>query len=271
MTKRLSPRVFRQVVLPQMVETEYRDEKLNSTAKTAPARLDKVAFVALLRDLDAWIGALRPKTVSSTTWSDYERTRTYNAAEIEEKRAVVAEFARKHTPAVLWDIGCNTGEFSELALESGCGRAIGFDLDEGALHLACERAEKNRLDLLPLSMNLLNPSAGCGWLGAERKALVDRGLPDAIMALALIHHLAIAGNVPLGQAVAWLVSLAPRGIIEFVHKSDETVQRMLRFREDIFDDYHEEAFRAHLEAEAVILERQEVSASGRTLYIYQRR
>jgi hypothetical protein len=83
--------------------------------------------------------------------------------------------------------------------------------------------------------------------------------------------LAIAGNIPLGEAVAWLVSLAPKGIIEFVHKTDETVRKMLRFREDIFDDYHEEAFRAHLEAEAVILERQEVSASGRSLYIYQRR
>ena len=132
-------------------------------------------------------------------------------------------------------------------------------------------AEKNRLDLLPLSMDLLNPSAGSGWMGVERKALVDRNLPDAIVALALIHHLAIAGNVPLGQAVTWLVSLAPKGIIEFTHKSDETVQRMLRFREDIFDDYHEEAFRQHLEAEAVILERREISASGRSLYIYQRR
>ena len=91
------------------------------------------------------------------------------------------------------------------------------------------------------------------------------------MALALIHHLAIAGNVPLGQAVDWLVSLAPKGIIEFVHKTDETVQRMLRFREDIFDEYHEEAFRRHLDAKAVILECKKVSESGRFLYIYQRR
>ncbi len=269
--RRLSPRVFKQIVLPQMIESAYREEAADTAAKAAPARLDKSAFVSMLRDLDAWIGTLRPKTVPGTTWSDYEKTRTYNAAEVEEKRTVVAEFSRQHTPSVLWDIGCNTGEFSELALRSGCGRAIGFDLDEGALHLACERAEGNRLDLLPLSMDLLNPSTGCGWLGAERKALMDRDLPDAILALALIHHLAIAGNIPLGEAVAWLVSLAPTGIIEFVHKTDETVAKMLRFREDIFDDYHEEAFRAHLEAEAVILERREVSASGRVLYIYQRR
>ena len=145
------------------------------------------------------------------------------------------------------------------------------DLDEGALHLACERAANNGLDLLPLSMNLQNPSTGCGWMGEERKALTDRATPDAIIALALIHHLAIAGNVPLDEAVGWLVSLAPRGIIEFVHKNDETVQRMLRFRKDIFDDYHEDAFRRHLEATAEILERREVSASGRALYFYQRR
>ena len=269
--KCLSPRVFKQIVLPNMIESAYRAGETDRATHTAPARLDKSAFISLLRDLDAWIGTLRPKTVSGTTWSDYEKTRTYNADEIEEKRAVVAEFSRKHTPSVLWDIGCNTGEFSELALQSGCGRVIGFDLDEGALHLACERAEKNRLDLLPLSIDLLNPTAGCGWLGAERKALVDRDLPDAILALALIHHLAIAGNIPLGEAVAWLVSLAPTGIIEFVHKTDETVREMLRFREDIFDDYHEEAFRAHLTAKAEILGRREVSGSGRTLYVYRRR
>jgi ribosomal protein L11 methylase PrmA len=269
--KRLTPRVFRQIVLPQMVEAEYRDESTKTAAKAAPARLDKVALISLLRDLDTWIAKLRPKTVSGTTWADYEKTRTYNAAELDEKRTAVAEFTRQHTPPVLWDIGCNTGEFSELALKSGCDRVIGFDLDEGALHLACDRADKKQLDLLPLSMDLLNPSSGCGWMGAERKALIDRDLPDAIVALALIHHLAIAGNIPLGQAVDWLVSLAPKGIIEFVHKSDETVQRMLRFREDIFDDYHEEAFRRHLEAKAEILECKKVSASGRSLYIYQRR
>ena len=269
--KRLSPRVFKQIILPQMIEAAYREDGSKAPAKTAPARLEKSALVAMLRDLDAWISTLQPKTIAGTTWANYEKTRTYNAAEIEEKRAVVADFVRKHTPPVLWDIGCNTGEFSALALQSGCDRVIGFDLDEGALHLACERAEKNSLDLLPLSMNLLNPSAGSGWLGLERKALVDRGLPDAIVALALIHHLAIAGNVPLDEAVAWLVSLAPRGIIEFVHKTDETVRQMLRFREDIFDDYHEEAFRQHLEAHAVILGREEISASGRSLYIFQRR
>jgi ribosomal protein L11 methylase PrmA len=254
-----------------MVEAAYRDGTTKQPANAAPARLEKSSLIAMLRDLDTWIGTLRPKTVAGTTWADYEKTRTYNSAEIEEKRTAVARFIGAHKPSVLWDIGCNTGEFSELALQSGCDRVIGFDLDEGALHLACERAGKNGLDLLPLSMNLLNPSASCGWLGSERKALQDRDRPDAILALALIHHLAVAGNVPLGEAVAWLVSLAPRGIIEFVHKTDETVRQMLRFREDIFDDYHEEAFRRHLEACAEILGREEISASGRSLYLYQRK
>ncbi|MFQ5565408.1 MAG: class I SAM-dependent methyltransferase [Paracoccaceae bacterium] len=270
-TRRLSRRVFKQVVLPNMIEREQREGDAAPAAAATPARLEKAALVALLRDLDSWIAGLRPGTISGTTWADYQKTRTYNADEVEEKRAAVAAFCGAHKPPVIWDIGCNTGEFSELALQSGCTRAIGFDLDEGALHLACERAQKNRLDLLPLNMDLLNPSTGCGWMGAERKALTDRAQPDAIIALALIHHLAIAGNVPLDEAVGWLVSLAPRGIIEFVHKSDETVQRMLRFRKDIFDDYDEAAFRRHLEAKAQVLERREVTASGRALYFYQRR
>jgi len=268
---RFSSRVFKQVLLPQMIDTEYREEGSATTPKGIPARMEKAALLAMLEDLDAWIASLSSKTVTGTTWADYEATRTYQSEELERKRAVVASFARDLSPRTLWDIGCNTGEFSELALGNGCGRVIGFDLDEGALHLACARAADKRLDFLPLNMDLTNPSPSSGWRGNERKALTERGLPDAILALAVIHHLVIGGNVPLDQAIEWMVSLAPSGVIEFVRKSDETVQRMLRFREDIFTDYHEEAFRARLQAQARIIGRHEVSDSGRTLYVYQRR
>ena len=268
---RLSPRVMKHVILPRMLERESRESDGGAARGGAPARLEKPVFLALLRELDAWLAALRPGTTTGTTWADYERTRTYETAEVERKKAAVAEFIGAQRPALVWDLGCNTGEFAEVALRSGAGRAVGFDADEGALHLASERAARNGLDFLPLAMDLLNPTPGCGWRGRERAALLERARPDAILALALIHHLAIGGNVPLGEAVAWLVSLAPLGVIEFVQKDDETVREMLRFREDIFDDYTEEAFRSHLEAVAEVLERREVAAAGRVLYFFRRR
>ena len=272
--KRLSRRVFKQITLPQMIEQEQELNAKEQTGKVAPAKLEKSSLRGLLADLERWVSELAPATVSGTIWADYQKTRTYDRTEVNEKRRSIEDFVRTHRPKKILDIGCNAGEFSEVALRAGCESAIGFDLDAGALHLACDRADRNGLNLLPLRMDLLNPSPGSGWNFAERKSLSERmaaaGSPDAILALAVIHHLSIAGNVPLDQAVHWLVTLAPKGVIEFVHKSDETVQKMLRFREDIFEDYSEEKFVASLESCSRILERREISVSGRSVFFYSR-
>ena len=87
----------------------------------------------------------------------------------------------------------------------------------------------------------------------ERRSISARGTPDAILALAIEHHLAIGRNVPLDQVISWFTSLAPTGVIEFVQKTDPTIERMLAIREDIFDGYSEEQFRATLESCAEIL------------------
>lgn len=267
--RRWSPKVFKHVVLPQMLEAEYRQDVRPGRAR-ASAGPPKAALGKLLETLSDWVAGLSPRGVGYTTWSNYETTRTYRSAELDEKRAHVGRFVAGCRPGMLWDIGCNTGEFSEIALAHGAGRVIGFDLDHGALDLACARAEKQGLAFLPLAMDFRNPSTDCGWRGRERKALDRRDRPDAVIALAVIHHLAIGGNVPLEQAVDWLVSLAPTGMIEFVHKHDTTVQTMLQFREDIFGDYRAEAFEAHLARRARIVARHEISEAGRTLYVFDR-
>jgi hypothetical protein len=81
--------------------------------------------------------------------------------------------------------------------------------------------------------------------------------------------LAITKNIPLHYVVDWLVSLAPNGVVEFVPKNDPMVQELLRHREDIFDDYTEDAFLACLRAHGQIVEMEQVSAAGRKLIWYR--
>jgi hypothetical protein len=127
------------------------------------------------------------------------------------------------------------------------------------------------LNFLPLFLDLANPTPSQGWAERERRGLIDRASADAILGLALVHHLAIGRNIPLEEVVAWLVGLAPNGIIEFVPKADPMVQRLLRLREDIFDDYTEEVFAKHLRARTEIVRVVEVSATGRRLFWFTRR
>ena len=92
---------------------------------------------------------------------------------------------------------------------------------------------------------------------------------DAVIALAFEHHLAIGRNIPLTEIMRLITGLAPQGLIEFVHKDDPAIQKMLALRDDIFDDYNIDNFVAALERHARIIRRQRVSKSGREVFWFQ--
>lgn len=230
--------------------------------------MPKAALAEMLRGMRKWVGKIGTAKRQVTTWSGYASDNSYNDESAAKKRAFVGEFASHVRPPVLWDLGCNTGEYSSIALANGAGYSIGFDADAGALDQAWERSRDEQLDFLPLYADIGNPTPNQGFAERERQGLAARGPADALLALALIHHLAIARNLPLGQLVDWLVSLAPRGVVEFVPKNDPMVQTLLRLREDIFDDYCEAAFASLLGAKATIVRSAVVSESGRKLFWY---
>jgi ribosomal protein L11 methylase PrmA len=224
----------------------------------------------MLLGLRDWISGLQPKDTGQTVWQNYAENTTYDTDEQKAKKRFVAEFCGKVKPKQLWDIGCNTGDYSEVALQSGAGQVIGFDFDQGALERAYARARAKKLRFLPLYQDGANPSPNQGWANAERKSVISRGGADAMVALAYEHHLAIGRNIPLPGVVDALTSLAPRGVIEFVQKKDPTVQQLLALREDIFADYTPEVFESSLLSKARIVKKETVSAAGRTLYWYDR-
>ena len=232
--------------------------------------LSKTAFTHMLIQLRDWIKKLEPKDTGKTVWGDYEQTHTYGSDEEAAKQRFIAEFCNKVKPAMMFDFGCNSGEYSQVALESGAERAVGFDFDQGALERAFARATSQKLDLLPLYLDAANPSPGQGWNNQERKSLNGRDRADALMALAFEHHLAIGRNIPMNRVVEWLVSFAPVGVVEFVQKSDPTVQQLLMLREDIFDTYTEDNFERFLKDNARIIKKERVATTGRTLYWYDR-
>lgn len=233
-------------------------------------KLSLAAFQHMLRGLRKWIAVLEPADTSPTVWSTYTADNSYESEEAHAKARFVTEFAGTLKPKMLWDIGCNTGDYARTALEAGAETVIGFDFDQGALDLAFARAKTERLNFLPLFMDAANQSPSQGWAQGERLGLTQRGEADGLLALALVHHLAIGRNIPLQAVVDWLVEMAPNGVVEFVQKSDPMVQTLLRLRDDIFDDYSEENFVKQLESRADIVQSETVSSTGRRLFWFQR-
>jgi len=126
-----------------------------------------------------------------------------------------------------------------------------------------------REQVLPLVMDLLNPSPDQGWRGLERRALPARGRPDLTLCLALVHHMAISANVPVESFLAWLGSLGTSLVIEFVGKEDPMVQQLLLNKDDTYDDYNRACFESSLKKFFQVqssLELPAVAGGARILY-----
>lgn len=229
-------------------------------------RFSKSAMYGLLDNLLATVRKLDVPTVQ-TEWADYYQDNNYTEESFEKKRDLVRRFVRLAGPKTVWDLGANTAEFSRIASDMGIP-TVAFDIDPGAVQQNYALVKKNKENcMLPLIMDLTNPSPGLGWQNRERESLEERGPVDLVMALALIHHLAISNNVPLEKVAEYFKLLGKSLIIEFVPKSDSQVKRLLASREDIFPNYTQEGFEAAFKNFFQIVESHQVGGSERWLYL----
>ena len=238
--------------------------------KPREIRVSPLAMQGLIDSLKRTISSLKYRA-AGTEWADYYDDHSYSSESHDRKRDVVADYLAQVGPKTVWDLGANTGLFSRLAARAGAS-TVAFDVDPACVernYLACRKQNERRV--LPLCLDLTNPSAGIGWANRERDSLAGRGPADLAMALALVHHLAISNNVPLPHVARYLSSLADHLIIEFVPKDDPQVQRLLRSRQDIFVDYTQAAFEAAFGRFFEIVDSAEIENCGRMLYLMKAR
>lgn len=204
-----------------------------------------------------------------TEWHDYYSISNYSEVAFAHKKQLVAQMLEEITPPPegAWDLGGNVGTFSRIAGDMGIP-TISFDVDPAAVEKNyLESVERGETNILPLLLDLMNPSPDIGWANRERMSLIDRGPVDAVLALALIHHLAISNNVPLGKVADFLARIGRTVIIEFVPKSDSQVQKLLSGRDDIFERYDRQHFEREMGAFFDIRRRELVEDSERYLYL----
>jgi ribosomal protein L11 methylase PrmA len=239
--------------------------------KAVDVRFSRRSFDALL---DSLVSAVEKQEFrrGETEWAKYyESMHNYGEEGLEEKGDLLRQALDGIRPSTVWDLGANTGTFSRIA--TGCGAfTVAFDLDPSAVESNYRQVVENReTKLLPLLLDLRNPSPGIGWANEERASLAERGPVDTVLALGLVHHLAIGNNVPLDRLADFFAGLSDRLIIEFVPKEDSQVERMLATREDVFGSYHQAGFEAAFAARFELGQALPIRGTQRILYSMRRR
>lgn len=234
--------------------------------------MSRVAFLGLMDSLENTVRHLNWEP-SGTEWADYYATSSghYSVAAFEHKRQLVTQFIEAVAPQSVWDLGANTGEFSRLASERGIP-TVAFDIDPATVELNYRAMRQKREKcLLPLVLDLTNPSPAMGWHHRERQSLLERGPADLVLALALIHHLAIANNVPLLQLADFFAQVGKWLVIEFVPKDDSQTQRLLASRQDIFSNYTQAGFETAFGQYFAIHRISPLPETKRLLYLMERK
>ena len=240
----------------------------DSTASTR--RLGKPALLRMVEHLRLTVQGLdwHPE---GTTWAEYERTHGYTSDAIEVKRALVAKFLARISPRSVWDLGANTGVFSAVAADGGARvAAIEGDVAAAERHYRRLAASANER-ILPLVIDLLDPTPASGWAHEERRSLEQRGPVDAVLALALVHHLTLGGNVPLARVAEWFARLTDTLVIEWVPETDPQVRRLVQHRPEQPLPYDRAAFDAAFASRFAVVDSEPVGDSGRVLLVMQTR
>jgi hypothetical protein len=234
------------------------------------ARVSETGLRALVDSLRRTIEALRWEP-RGTTWADYADQDGYADAARASKAALVEGALRAAGGEVVWDLGANTGVYSRIAADLG-RRVVAFDNDPAAVERAWRAIRtESETRILPLLVDVASPTPSLGWAGAERRSLLERADADVVMALALVHHLAIGRNVPLPRITDLLADLAPWAIVEFVPREDPMAGVLLSTREDIFTDYDLEGFRRATERRFTVEADGPIEGSARRLFLLRRR
>jgi SAM-dependent methyltransferase len=257
--------LFTNVFLHARLERRYADrpEQTKQEVKRVFKKELLVANVRKMRKLVERLSWDPPEGV----WTAYGERNSYTDDDARRKDEFVRQAAHTRDWKLVWDVGANNGRYSRIAAERAT-TVVAVDADQGPVELLYRdlRDEDNE-QILPLTMNLADPSPGLGWRGLERRAMEERGTPDLALALALVHHVAIRANVPVKEIVDWLASLGSALVIEFPTREDPMVKKLLApKREGLHPDYELTFFERTLN-EAFEVERSERLESGtRVLY-----
>jgi hypothetical protein len=230
----------------------------------------KQAHIGLIESLANCISGLNLQR-EGFDWGEYYSDGSADSDYLEHKKILVREIIQKIKPRDAWDLGSNTGLFSRLMADGGIS-TVAFDSDIHCVEESYRTMKRDGLGtLLPLWIDFANPSPALGWEHSERRSLIQRGPVDVVLALALVHHLAISNNIPFHRIATFFWHICSNLVVEFVPRDDPMVEKLLSSRKDTPLEYSQRAFESGFSANFRILSSHDIGDSRRKLYFMKKK
>lgn len=236
---------------------------------------EKARFIlkSLFRQLRKYLDKAEPEKTKSSAWTDYMDTNNYTSEHIGAKQKFIEELLVELKPKMVLDVGCNTGYFSAIVASSGAC-VVAVDYDPVVIGSVWRKAGEEGLDILPLVVNFTRPSPAVGWRNLECPSFLDRarGGFDAVLMLAVIHHMLVTERIPLDEIVDLVAEITTDIlVIEYVSPEDSMFRRLTRGRENLFaylsTEVFEECCRRHFD----IVRVQHLENTERWLYLMRKK
>jgi SAM-dependent methyltransferase len=253
------------VWLQAKLDSRYGGTRQNVRSDLKSAGFNKELILANVRKLRKLVTKLSWKGEGSE-WGGYEEFHNYSESDHERKEVFIADCVADSGADLVWDIGCNTGQFSKIAAQHAT-HVLAMDLDHFAVErLYREVTNKELTGILPLVQNIADPSPSWGWRNRERLDLQARTRPDLLLCLALVHHVVISANIPMEEFISWLSEQSDQLVFEYVSRSDDKVRTLLRNKEDKYSDYSRERLESALGGHYEVIRQQSLESGNRHLY-----
>ena len=274
--QKIQPPFLSMVSLPTWLAAHHSQDDTSIYRRKSLSNPEQARFIleALLNRLRRTVERLRPKTGKTSTWSGYMTSNNnYTREHFEAKSRFVQEAVSARPVRRVLDVGANTGYFSSMAARAGAS-VVALDYDPVVVGDVWRNARAEKLDILPLVVNLTRPTPGTGWLNRECPSFLDRarGGFDMVLMLAVIHHMLVTERVPLRDIVRLAAELTTDSlVIEFIAPDDSMFRRLTRGREELHRELtpalFEETCRLHFD----IVSTQHLEGTSRWLYLLRRK
>ena len=266
---KFSPTIQTNIHLLAKMEEKHNDN-YNPDKKTV--QLTKKAQYNIIDNLFEFVKELQLNDKSE--WGEYYKKINYDEKTFELKKDLIKDWVENLKPKKVLDIGGNDGTFSRV-IAKNVDHIIVSDIDSNAVNYNYQQIKVNKeTNILPFVSDLLQPSPGIGFNNVERNSFIERlkvYSPDVTLALALIHHITLSGNVPFLKSAEFFSNFSNYLIIEFPKRSDSWVNSLLvRKREFInhFDFYNEDDFENAYLNYFKLIRKKEIMGTERILYLF---